>query len=218
MTRKTTDLLCLLCVAVPVLLAAWLWPELPDPMPSHWNAAGDVDGTLPKFWGVAVTPLVAVGVWLLFRLIPLISPKGFRTDEFPDVLQVFLLASVAFTSLVGVLVILAAIGIDVRMNQVILAAMGLLFMVIGNFLGKVRKNFFIGIRTPWTLASDEVWGRTHRLAARLFVLGGAVMLVGGLLKLPPMWLVAVILLSAFYPVLYSFLLYRRLEGFRPDDD
>ena len=95
---------------------------------------------------------------------------------------------------------------------------GLLFVVIGNFLGKVRKNFFIGIRTPWTLASDEVWSRTHRLGGWMFVAGGIVMIVGAFAGLPVLGVIAVVLAIALYPVLHSFLLYRRLEGFSAEAD
>ncbi len=218
MSKKTADLLCLACVLLPVLLAAWWWPALPDPMPSHWNASGEVDGYLPKFWGVAILPLAAAASWGIMKLIPVISPQGFRTDSFLGTVRVFQFALVAFLSLIGVLVLLEARGAGVPMNRVVIAAVGVLFIVIGNFLGKVRKNFFIGIRTPWTLASDEVWARTHRLAGWLFVGGGLVMLAGGLADLPVSLVIGVVLVAALYPVLHSFLLYRRLEGFAPERD
>jgi len=213
MSQRQADLLCLLFVAVPAVLGAWLWPALPDPMPSHWNAAGEVDGWMPRFWGVFTVPLAAVGAWLLVRVIPYISPRGFRTDEFPGVLRVLQVAIVGFLSLTGVLVLLEARGVDVHIDRIIMAATGLLFVVIGNYMGKMRKNFFIGIRTPWTLASDEVWSRTHRVGGRLFVLLGAVMIVAPWIGLPVLWTVGAVVVVAFWPIVYSFLLYRRIEGF-----
>jgi uncharacterized membrane protein len=101
---------------------------------------------------------------------------------------------VGFTSLVAILVLLAASGVDVPMNESIFAMLGVMFMVIGNYLGKTRKNFFLGIRTPWTLASDEVWGRTHRLAGRLFIVLGLIMLSGVFFEVPVqllLWMVGV---------------------------
>jgi len=217
MNSRQADFLSWGLICVPLLLAAWLWPTLPDPMPSHWNASGEVDGYLPKVWGVTLMPLMAVGTWLIMKIIPFISPKGFRTEGFNDVIQIFKVTLVAFMALVAVLVLLESIGIDAHIEQIILAASGALLIVIGNFMGKVRKNFFIGIRTPWTLASDEVWSRTHRLGGRLFVLAGIVMMVGGLFKLPMEWVIGVVVVAGVYPLLHSFLLYRRIEGFDADD-
>lgn len=210
MNQRIADILCLLFIAVPVLLAAWLWPELPDPMPSHWNAAGDVDDTLPKAWGVSILPLAAIASWILMKVIPLVSSHDLKSGETAGVLRTLQVSLVGFLALVAVLVLLAAIGIDVHMTRVILAATGLLFVVIGSVLGKVRKNSFVGIRTPWTLANDEVWARTHRLGGRMFLLAGALMIAGSLFGLPLHWLIAGILLCSFYPLLYSYLLYRRL--------
>lgn len=217
MSSRQADLWCLALISIPILLAVWLWPSLPDPMPSHWNTSGEVDGYLPKFWGVTLMPLVAVATWAIMKIIPVISPRGFRTETFDHVIRIFTLALVAFMSLVAVLVLLESIGITAHIEQVVLAATGALLIVLGNFMSKVRKNFFIGIRTPWTLASDEVWSQTHRLGGKLFVLGGIMMMLGALLNLRHEWIIGFVVLCAVYPILYSFLLYRRLEGFTPDD-
>ena len=94
----------------------------------------------------------------------------------------------------------------------------MLFMVIGNFLGKVRKNFFLGIRTPWTLASDEVWAKTHRLGGWCFVLAGAIMIVMAFVGPGMSWLIYLIVAIALAPVVYSYFAYRNIEGFGPDPD
>jgi uncharacterized membrane protein len=218
MKKSTADWLSFALVCIPVALAAWLWPSLPDPMPSHWNAAGEVDGYMSKFWGVTLLPLVAIGTWGLMKLIPLISPKGFRTDNFMNVIYIFQVTMVAFMSLVAVLVLLAASGVDVRMNQAVFAACGIMLAVIGNYLTKVRKNFFIGFKTPWTLASDEVWNRTHHLGGRLFVAAGIVMVIGSLFNVSPTWVIGFVVICGLYPMLHSYFLYRRLEGFEGGAD
>lgn len=213
MNKDRANLLCYLFIVATVAAAAWLYPALPDPMPSHWNADGEVDGWMPKFQGVAVLPGSAILVFIVFRLIPRISPKGFRTESFSGVLNVLQVATVAFMCFVSFLVLFTAKGVDVRMNQMIFGGMGVLFIVIGSYLGKVRKNFFVGIRTPWTLASDEVWARTHRMAGWTFIVMGIVFLAGTFVPVDPMWLVGIVVLLAFVPVVYSYLLYRRVEGF-----
>ena len=85
-------------------------------------------------------------------------------------------------------------------------------------MGKVRKNFFIGFRTPWTLASDEVWNRTHHLGGRLFVAAGVIMVTGSLVGVPPEWIIGIVIVCGLYPLLHSYLLYRRLEGFSRAED
>ena len=95
---------------------------------------------------------------------------------------------------------------------------GLLFVVMGNFLGKVRKNFFLGIRTPWTLASDEVWAKTHRLGGWCFVTAGVFMAIMGVVAPTSTWFIAAIIAIALIPVVYSFFAYRKIEGFAPDPE
>ena len=127
---------------------------------------------------------------------------------------------IGFLSVVGIVALVsspsepevgttAALG----MKTWIPAAAGLLLVVSGNYMGKFRRNFFIGIRTPWTLASDEVWLRTHRLGAKTFVIGGLLVTLGACLSLGKAFMVAVIGAAAAIPILYSFVIYRRLNGF-----
>ena len=102
----------------------------------------------------------------------------------------------------------------VAMDRAMHAGTGLLFVVLGNFMGKLTKNFFVGIRTPWTLASDEVWLRTHRLGGKLFVLAGVALFIAGLLGGGTVPLLVAVAVAGGIPVVYSYLLYRRIEGFK----
>lgn len=217
MNSRTADILSFLFVLAAFGVAAWLYPSLPEQIPTHWNAAGEIDDYSGKLWGVIVLPLAALFTWALMKVIPLISPKGFRTTEFQGVINVFQVAMVGFLSLIAVLVLFAGLGHDVYINNIVPLGVALLFIVIGNYMGKVRKNFFIGIRTPWTLASDEVWSRTHRLAGRVFMVCGVLLAVSAFLQSMPLALIGVIVALAFVPVVYSYLLYRRLEGFSDDE-
>jgi uncharacterized membrane protein len=135
-----------------------------------------------------------------------------------DVINVFTVAIVGFTSGIAVLVLLEASGTNVRINQMTFAGVGLLFIVLGNYMGKVRKNFFIGIRTPWTLASDEVWNRTHRLGGKFLILIGALMMLNSFVRFQLQWLITAIVIAALVPVIYSYVIYRQIEGFTPDED
>jgi uncharacterized membrane protein len=217
MTRNRANFFSYLFIVAAVGVAAFLYPSLPDSVPSHWNIQGEVDGYLSKPWGVIILPLSAILVFVVMRLIPVISPKGYRTESFANVMHIFQVAMVGFMSIVAILVLLAASGVNVPMNESIFAMLGVMFMVIGNYLGKTRKNFFLGIRTPWTLASDEVWGRTHRLAGRLFILQGLIMLSGVLFEIPVAVLLGMVGVIVVVPVVYSYVVYRRIEGFGEGD-
>ena len=218
MTTLRTNVFCIFFIGAAIAVAAYLYPVLPEQIPTHWNFDGEVDGYMSKPWGVAVMPMVALLVFAIMRLIPIISPNGFRTDKFMDVINVFTVTFVGFMSGIAILVLLEANGQDVRINEMTFAGVGLMFIVLGNYMGKVRKNFFIGIRTPWTLASDEVWGRTHRLGGKVFVLTGIFMIVNGFVRFPGQILIAAILVAALIPVIYSYVIYRRIEGFPADTD
>lgn len=217
MNKLTTNAICLTLIAIVVAMAAYLYPSLPEQIPTHWNAEGEVDDYTAKPWGVWLLPLAVIFTFGLMKIIPAISPRGFRTEQFGSVLNIFTVSLTAFMAGVAMLVLLKASGRNVHINEMIFGGLGLLFIVMGNYLGKVRKNFFLGIRTPWTLASDEVWSRTHRLGGRVFVLIGAFMLMGTVVQIPTQWLLGVIIAAALTPVIYSFLIYRKIEGFSPDE-
>ncbi|MBN9687739.1 MULTISPECIES: SdpI family protein [unclassified Corallococcus] len=207
-------------VAVAFAMAFMLYGHLPESIPTHWNAEGVVDGYTPKPWGPFVLPLVMAAVYLALVAVPRISPRGYRVERFQNVFEGIQAVLVAFLFLLNALVLLAGLGVSVPMARVVPAGAGLVLMVLGNYMGKFTKNFFCGIRTPWTLASDEVWLRTHRLGGRLFVLAGLIVLVSGLLGGGPVPVLAAVAVAAVTPVLYSYFLYRRIEGDRhePMDD
>ena len=218
MTTFRANIICFLMIATTVAVAIILYPNLPEQIPTHWNLEGEVDDYTAKPWGVAMLPLAAILVFVIMRLIPVISPKGFRTDKFMDVIDVFTVTLVGFMCGVAVLVLLEANGQDVRINEMIFTGVGLLFIVLGNYMGKVRKNFFIGIRTPWTLASDEVWSRTHRLGGKVLILIGLFMILNSFVRFSERWLISAIVIVALIRVVYSYVIYRKIEGFTPDDE
>jgi uncharacterized membrane protein len=217
MSKDRANFLSYLFIIATVAVAAWIYPTLPDPMPTHWNVEGQVDSYLPKPWGVIILPATAIFVFIVFRLIPVLSPKGFKTGEFAGVLNIFQVIMVGFVSLVCILVMLESLGFDVRLNQVIYLAIGALFIIIGSYLRQVRKNFFVGFRTPWTLTNDDVWARTHRLGGRLLILIGLIFAAAAFLPVHPGWLIGIVFTLLLVPVIYSYFLYRQVEGFGEGD-
>lgn len=205
-------------VGVALLTALVLYGRLPEQIPSHWNLAGEVDQTLPKPWGVLLLPSVMLVLLAVFEAIIVVSPRGFRLDRSRGVVGIVQVATLGFMLLVFAMQMWVALGHDVSVEKVIVPGVGALFIVVGNFLGKVRKNFFFGVRTPWTLASDEVWARTHRLAGQMFVLGGVVLIVAGFMGAGITVVLITTAVIALVPVVYSLVLYKRLEGLGPDED
>ena len=220
MKFKTANLVSFLLVLAAFAIAAWFYPRLPNPVPTHWNAAGGINGYMPKPWGVFIMPLTMAGIWLVLAVLPRISPRGFGLRSFEAVYGLIQIIFVAVLLLITIVALVAAQGRHVAINIILPALLGVLLAVLGNYMGKVRKNFFIGIRTPWTLASDEVWARTHRLAGWLFVAAGLAIILAAVLTPAadsPAIIIAIIAVAVLVPVIGSYLIYRRVEGFGPKD-
>ena len=202
----------LLLVIVGFAAAASMYSELPDPMPSHWDMKGQIDGTMPKPWGPYLFPGMMLVVWALFAVLPRISPRGFEMDTFTRAWGILNVTALGFMLFIEILVLRAARDGATLSPRPIIVGIGVLIAVLGNFLGKVTRNFFAGIRTPWTLANEEVWLRTHRLAAKLFVLAGLVVVVAGLAGATLWPLIVAPVAAVLIAGVYSYVVYRRIEG------
>jgi uncharacterized membrane protein len=146
--------------------------------------------------------------------LPAISPRKFEIAPFAQVYTIMMLATHVVVLVLGVSVLLAGAGYAVPIPTIAMLLLGALSMVIGNYTGKLRKNFFVGIRTPWTLSSDAVWERTHRLAGWLFMLGGLVAIVATLVGVPFWVAVAAVPAAGLIACVYSYFIYRAIEGRR----
>lgn len=216
--KRMSDVLGFLLVVAAFFAVTVQYSSLPDPMPTHWNAAGQVNGWMPKFWGAYFTPLLMAGMWLVFLVLPKISPRGFEMEPFLRAWGILKVTILALAAYIGFLALSAARHGGELPQTPIFVALGILFAVMGNLLGKVTRNFFVGIRTPWTLASEEVWYRTHRLAGKLFVAAGLFIAAAALLGFRLWPLVAGAVVASIVPVVYSYVIYRKLEslpGARP---
>lgn len=210
MTTRTTTIISLVLIAAAILAGALLWNRLPDPMPSHWNAAGEIDGYMSKFWGVFLMPIITIALLPLLLVIPHIDPLKANIAKFRNVYNLFIVGFVAYMLYIFALTLSAALGIPFNMTAMLMPVIGLFFIGVGYMIGKAKRNFFIGIRTPWTLSSETVWDETHKLGSKLFMLGGVVTLVSVFLGENGIWvLLAAALLAAFVPIIYSYILWRR---------
>jgi len=208
-TRLTTIVIGVILLAA-VLAGIVLWPALPDPMASHWNLNDQVDGTMPKFWGVFIMPIISLGMYALFMLVPLIDPLKANIARFRPTFNLFILMLFIFLAYIWKLTILWNLGFTTfKMSIAMLPAMGLLYIFVAYLLSKAKRNWFIGIRTPWTLSSDSVWDATHRLGSILYLLSGVLALLGLFAGAYAYWFVlGPILISSLVLVVYSYVVYR----------
>lgn len=212
MTTKTSLTISFILIAIAAIFGLVLWNQLPDPMPSHWNAAGEVDGYMSKFWGIWMMPMMTLGITLLLAAVPAIDPLKANIEKFRGLYNAFVVGFTAYMLYVYGLTLAAALGLQFNMTYMLVPAVGLLFVGISFLIEKAKRNFFIGIRTPWTLVSDEVWEKTHQLGAWAFRIGGVLVMLVAFLGESAAWLLLpVFLLMALTPVVYSYILWRRLD-------
>jgi len=194
-----------------VIVSVIFYPRLPEQIPTHWNIHGKVDDYSAKFWGLFLMPLILTGIILLFRFLSWLSPKQFQVDSFRNTYEYIMFLVVALLSSIQGLIIWSALHPSADLTRSFPALIFLFFALMGNVLGKVRRNFWIGVRTPWTLASERVWNDTHRFAARLFVLVGLSGFFVILAGLPMYVAFAFLFTAAVATVVYSLVEYKHLE-------
>ena len=201
----------LLLVAVPFVYLAAIWNDLPERVPLHWNLEGQVDrwGSRAELWMIPVVTTVLI--YVIFLVAPLIDPKKRIAEMGAKYTQLKFLMVAIMSALALVILYMTRSGGAVSATPA-LAVVGLLVAVLGNYMKTVKPNYFIGIRTPWTLESPEVWSKTHALAGKLWFLGGLLMVATALfLKGSAQFglVLGIGLAISLIPMVYSFLVYRR---------
>lgn len=205
-------------LVMPLLMgvaSAWVWARLPEgaQLPIHFNAAGEVDGWAPAHWALLFLPGLSVLMVGLQQLLPHIDPRGDKLRaSLPAYRQLWL--AVQLVLLAAHAAILShALGRPLPVALLMPVSVGVLMVVMGNLMGKLRWNYSVGIRTPWTLADERVWDQTHRFGGRVFLLAGLLILAGAALPaLRPWqghWIALVTVAAALLAVLKSYLLWRR---------
>ena len=205
------DATCAVLVLGMFLYGALAWPNAPDRFPMHWNLHGEVDRWGGRFEGLFVLPLIALATSLLLRFLPRVDPGRANYDNFAGAWATMRVTVAAILTVVYGIVQVAARGRAIEVRTVMPLAIGALFVVLGNLLGKLRPNWFFGIRTPWTLSSAESWNRTHRAGGWVFIGLGLLMIVSGLLApgRSILIVVALVLLATFGLAVYSYVVWRR---------
>ena len=208
MIKKHWKLLLLtsILILLPMVAGVILWNQLPEQLPYHWNAAGEVDGWSSKLGAVFGMPLFLVALQWACVAATFADPK--KANHSGKIRNLVFWIVPVLSIVMHTLVYAAALGREVRIEVVMPIFMGLLFVIIGNYMPKCKQNYTIGIKLPWTLHSEENWNRTHRVAGRTWVVCGLLMILTGFFFRVEI-LIAISLLMVLVPVVYSYLLYRK---------
>ncbi|GAB4419991.1 MAG: SdpI family protein [Anaerolineales bacterium] len=211
MSTRTTIFATIFMIAFVLAFSVSVYDRLPEQMASHWNESGQVDGYMSRFWGAFMMPVLVTAMLGLFLLIPNIDPLKANIAKFREQFNTFITLIVAFMVYVHILTMIWNLGYDqFNMGTAMIPALGLLFIFAGLMMRKAKRNFFIGIRTPWTLSSDRVWDETHRIGASLFIASGILAMLGVFFADYAIWLVLVpVLGSTLFLLVYSYVLYQR---------
>ncbi|NTU73201.1 SdpI family protein [Candidatus Roizmanbacteria bacterium] len=190
--------------------SAYFYPQLPTQLPTHWNIAGNIDGYMDKMYGAWLFPFLTLAMFFSFKVIPFLDPKKDKYKLFQHEWIIIQTAFIAFFAYMHFVVLHASLFPRTNSVPLIFIGLGSLFILIGNYLSKIRQNYFIGIRVPWTLSNEENWNKTHRFASWCFVTAGIVVLLESYFQ----WYSPIVVLSSLgiaslAPMAYSFILYRK---------
>ena len=208
MIKKNLKVLIITSIVIllPMVAGLVLWNRLPEQVPFHWNAAGEVDGWASRPVAVFVPSAMMLALQWLCMVVTSADPKKQNHPEKVKVLVLWVIPVI--TVFISALMYVSALGGSVRVETLMPILLGLVFVAIGNYMPKCKQNYTIGIKIPWTLASEENWNRTHRFAGWVWVGGGVVMLLSGFLGIFWLTLVPAIIMVAV-PLIYSYILHKK---------
>lgn len=210
MNMRKSEIAILGIILLPFIAGIYFYPQMPEKMASHWNAQGQVDGYMPKFWGLFLMPFILVGLALLFVAISRIDPLKANIEKFRKYYDGFIILFLIFMVSLYAQVILWNIGIKISPNATLPIWFGLLFFYFGILFENVKQNWFIGIRTPWTLSSKRVWDKTHKIGGKLLKVAGVIAFVGVFFPSYALFFILIPLLSVTaYTIVYSYLEYQK---------
>jgi uncharacterized membrane protein len=195
---------------IPFIVSIYVWDMVPNQMPIHWNMHGEVDDYGPKWLGLLLMPGINLFTYALIMLAPYIDPKKRIAPFEKPIPAIRFFIAVIFTAL-HLAIIGKVIYDSFMMNRVVYLIVTLLLLVMGNYMNTLKPNYFIGIRTPWTLENKEIWRKTHRMGAKVWTAGSLILMVLIPLLSEEMMtytFLGIVLIMALLPTIYSFYLYK----------
>jgi uncharacterized membrane protein len=172
-----SEIVPIILITAGFFLAIAAWPQAPDKIPIHWGLTGEPDNYAGKSLGLFLAPLVALGLYGLFFILPRIDPRQENYERFWNKYLIIRALIITILAAIQLVIFLWAIGTEVNINIAVPMIVGFLLIFLGNFMGKLRSTWFVGIRSPWTLSSEESWNKTHRLGGWMFVVFGLLLVI-----------------------------------------
>ncbi|MDD4901663.1 MAG: SdpI family protein [Patescibacteria group bacterium] len=206
-----SELFSILLIAISIAASFYFYAHFPDRVITHWDFAGEPNGWSGRAFAAFFFPALFIAMYLLFIFLPMLDPKKDRYAEFAKIYNVFRNLILAVLVVVYFVASFNNLGVNSNVGLWVPGVIGLLFIVLGNYLGKIKRNWFVGIRTPWTMSSETVWNKTHRFGGKVFIFGGVLMIITGFAPLSwrlPIFIADIIILL-FGTIIYSYLVYRK---------
>jgi uncharacterized membrane protein len=198
-------------ILLSFIIGIYFYPQMPDMVASHWNAQGEVDGYMSKFWGLFLMPLISLGMFFLFLFVPKIDPLKENIEKFRKYFDGFIVVLFVFLFFLYLLTIFWNLGMRFSMIAFLSPAFGVLFFYCGILIENAERNWSIGIKNPWTLSSEDVWRKTHDVGGKLFKIAGVIALGGIIIPSLAFFLVIFpVLFFTFYVTAYSYFQYKKI--------
>lgn len=213
MKNEKTLLRVMWAVALlPLLITIFVFNSLPAEIPMHWNVHGEIDAWYPKFPWAFMAPVLGIIITIMATLLPRIDPKKENYDKFKRQYFIIRLILVAVFALLQIVTIFISLGATfIKVDTIVKLMIGILFIVVGNMMPKFKQNYFVGIKTPWTLNNEAVWAKTHRHGGFVWFAAGFLMSVLAFLPGVGSAVVyfSVILIVSIEPIIFSWFQYRK---------
>ncbi len=212
MKLRKSEIISLVIVIISLIIGIYFYPLMPEKVASHWNIEGEVDGYMPKFWGLFLMPIISAVFLFLFIIIPKIDPLKHNIEKFRKYFDGFIVLMMVFLFYLYILTILWNMEIRFVFTQFLVPIFSILFYYCGILIQNAKRNWFIGIRTPWTLSNEEVWNKTHKIGGKLFKIAAIITLIGLFSpKYAFFFCIIPVILASLFPIFYSYFEYQKLS-------
>lgn len=208
-----TEIFSVILLSLSFIASFYFYSHFPERVPIHWNLKGEIDNWGSAGFAAFFFPILILGIYAMFLTIPLLDPKKDRYIEFKQVFHLFKNFMVSFMVVIYFISSLNGLGYDLPIGTFIPLMVGLLFIAMGNYMGKLKLNWFMGARNPWTLSNEEVWNKTNRLTGKVFVASGFLMMLEAFMPIDyklPLFIVIIASL-VLIPNIYSFIIYKKIN-------
>ena len=200
-------------VLLPFIYLAYLWNDLPNKVPLHWNIKGEIDRYGEKSELIIIPILLPLLIYFIFLVVPKIDPKN-KLNKMGSKLQKLKFLLTTFMSILALYIIYTAKNQTFTNPNYMVLLLGLLYLILGNYFKTIQANYFIGIRTPWTLENETVWKETHRIGGKMWFIGGLIIIISSLMLEQQINFIVFLVITTIItiiPVIYSYLKFQNLK-------